>query len=38
MRNAFVKEITNIAKKNKKIVLLAGDIGYKLFDNFKKKM
>jgi transketolase len=37
MRNAFVKEITNIAKKNKKIVLLAGDIGYKLFDNFQKK-
>ena len=37
MRNTFVKEITNIAKKNKKIVLLAGDIGYKLFDNFKKK-
>ena len=37
MRNTFVQEITNIAKKNKKIVLLAGDIGYKLFDNFKKK-
>ena len=37
MRNAFVKEITNIAKKNKKIVLLAGDIGYKLFDDFQKK-
>jgi len=37
MRNTFVKEITNIAKKNKKIVLLAGDIGYKLFDNFQKK-
>ena len=37
MRNAFVKEITNIAQKNKKIVLLAGDIGYKLFDNFKRK-
>jgi len=37
MRNAFVEEITNIAQKNKKIILLAGDIGYKLFDNFKKK-
>ena len=37
MRNTFVQEITNIAQKNKKIVLLAGDIGYKLFDNFKKK-
>ncbi len=37
MRNTFAQEITNIAQKNKKIVLLAGDIGYKLFDNFKKK-
>jgi len=37
MRNAFVKEITNIAQKNKKIVLLAGDIGYKLFDDFQRK-
>ena len=37
MRNAFVDEITNIAQKNKKIILLAGDIGYKLFDNFQKK-
>ena len=37
MRNAFVKEITNIAQKNNKIVLLAGDIGYKLFDDFKEK-
>ena len=36
MRNAFVDEITKIAGKNKKIVLLAGDIGYKLFDNFQK--
>jgi len=37
MRNAFVDEITRIAEKNKKIVLLVGDIGYKLFDNFQKK-
>ena len=37
MRNTFAQEITNIAQKNKKIVLLVGDIGYKLFDNFKKK-
>ena len=37
MRNTFVKEITNLAEKNKKIVILAGDIGYKLFDNFNKK-
>ncbi len=37
MRDRFVKDITRIANKNKKIVILAGDIGYKLFDNFIKK-
>ncbi len=37
MRNAFVEEITKISKNNKKIVLLAGDIGYKLYDEFKLK-
>ncbi|OUU53608.1 MAG: transketolase [Pelagibacteraceae bacterium TMED65] len=37
MRDTFVKEITKLAEKNKKIVVLAGDIGYKLFDNFIKK-
>ena len=34
MRNAFVEEITRVSKKDKKIVILAGDIGYKLYDNF----
>ena len=37
MRNAFVDEITKISKKNKKIIILAGDIGYKLYDDFKQK-
>lgn len=37
MRDTFVKEITKLAEKNKKIVVLAGDIGYKLFDNFIKR-
>jgi transketolase len=35
MRNAFAKKITTLAKKNKKIVLLSGDIGNRLFDDFK---
>jgi len=35
MRNAFAQEITNLAKKNKKIVLLSGDIGNRLFDKFR---
>ena len=36
MRNAFAKTITELAKHKKDIVLLAGDIGNKLFDNYKK--
>jgi transketolase len=37
MRNAFAKEITKLSINNKKIILLSGDIGNKLFDKFKKK-
>ena len=37
MRDTLVKQITKLAEKNKKIVILAGDIGYKLFDNFINK-
>jgi len=36
MRNKFAKTITELAKIKKDIVLLAGDIGNKLFDEFKK--
>ena len=32
MRNAFAKSITDIAKKDKKLVLLSGDIGNRLFN------
>lgn len=35
MRNAFAQEITELATLNEEIVLLSGDIGNKLFDNFK---
>ena len=37
MRNSFAETITRLANKNKKIILLSGDIGNKLFDKFKKK-
>jgi len=37
MRNAFAQEITKLAIKNKKIILLSGDIGNRLFDKFKEK-
>lgn len=36
MRNAFADELTKLARQNDKVVLLSGDIGNKLFDNFKK--
>jgi transketolase len=35
MRNAFADEITRLAQEDERIVLLAGDIGNKLFDKFK---
>lgn len=35
MRNAFAKTITELAREKKELVLLAGDIGNKLFDDFK---
>jgi transketolase len=36
MRNAFANELVNLARINEKIVLLSGDIGNCLFDEFKK--
>jgi len=36
MRNEFAKTITELAKIKKDIVLLTGDIGNRLFDDFKK--
>src|SRR5690348_6310507 len=35
MRNAFAKEVTQLAKADPRVVLLSGDIGNKLFDEFK---
>ena len=36
MRRRFGKIISEIAKKDKKVVLLVGDIGYGIFDDFRK--
>ena len=36
MRNAFAKIVTKLAKKDKKIILLSGDIGNNLFNEFRK--
>ena len=37
MRRIFGKLINELAKKDKKIVLLVGDIGYSIFDDFRKE-
>ncbi len=37
MRNAFAAEITELAATEKGLVLLSGDIGNRLFDNYKKR-
>ena len=36
MRRKFGKLINELAKKDDKIVLLVGDIGYGIFDEFRK--
>ena len=36
MRRRFGKLINELANKDKKIVLLVGDIGYGIFDDFRK--
>src|SRR6516165_805709 len=35
MRNAFAAEITALAATNQRVVMLSGDIGNRLFDDFK---
>jgi transketolase len=37
MRREFGKIITELAKKDEKIYLLSGDIGYAIFDDFREK-
>ena len=37
MRRRFGKVINELAKKDDKIVLIVGDIGYGVFDDFRKK-
>ena len=37
MRNAFASIVEELAEKNQQLTLLAGDIGNRLFDNFKEK-
>ena len=37
MRRCFGKIISELAKKDDKIVLIVGDIGYGIFDDFRKE-
>ena len=37
MRRRFGKIINELAKKDDKIILLVGDIGYGVFDEFRKE-
>lgn len=37
MRRRFGKIINKLARKDKKIILLVGDIGYGIFDDFRKE-
>ena len=37
MRNAFAEELEKIADKDDRIILLAGDIGFRIFDKFIEK-
>ena len=37
MRRRFGKVISELATKDEKIVLIVGDIGYGVFDDFRKK-
>ena len=36
MRNAFSKTLTRLAKQNKNLILLTGDLGYTVFEDFIK--
>jgi|TARA_B110000003_G_scaffold7549_2_gene7749 transketolase len=37
MRKIFIKKLVNEASKNKKIILIVGDLGYGIVEPFKKK-
>ena len=37
MRNTFITHLTNCAKENEKIVLIVGDLGYSVVEEFEKE-
>ena len=34
MRNAFIRGLTELAERDPRVVLLTGDLGFKIFDDF----
>ncbi len=38
MRNTFVKTLFEIAKKDKNVILITGDLGYNVFEEYKKEL
>lgn len=38
MRNAFVSRLTDIAKTDEKVILITADLGFGLFDDFRKNL
>ena len=37
MRNAFIKELYELAQENPEVLLLTGDLGFKVFDDFRRR-
>lgn len=37
MRKAFVRKLTELAEKDKDVILLTGDLGFSLFEEFKER-
>lgn len=38
MRNALIKALTNLAEKDKNIILISGDLGFGVLDDFREQM
>lgn len=38
MRDSFIRELKEQAEKNKKIILITADLGFKIFDDFKNHL
>ena len=37
MRDAFVRGLTALAEQDERVILLTGDLGFKIFDDFDRR-